>query len=75
VGTYTVRRGETTTVCLYVGPAGNWNNNVSYKRFSVNLVADEFSSYQIPGCKCGFAFSLAFFFSLTSLGVQMVALE
>ncbi|EED87213.1 predicted protein [Thalassiosira pseudonana CCMP1335] len=44
-----VRKGENTTVCLYVGPDGDWNSDISYKRFSVNLVADEFSSYRIPG--------------------------
>ncbi|KAL7552765.1 hypothetical protein ACHAWF_016008 [Thalassiosira exigua] len=44
-----VRRGELTTVCLYVGPGGDWNDDTQYKRFSVNLVADEFSSYEIPG--------------------------
>jgi hypothetical protein len=59
-GTHVVRRGEPTTVCLYVGPAGNWNSNINYKRFAVNLKADEFSSYRIPGCECGFAFWLAF---------------
>lgn len=46
-----VRKGENTTVCLYVGPDGDWNSDISYKRFSVNLVADEFSSYRIPGCE------------------------
>ena len=50
--THQVRRGEITTVCLYVGPSGSWNSNIDYKRFSVNLIADEFSSYSIPGCKC-----------------------
>jgi hypothetical protein len=49
--THQVRRGEITTVCLYVGPSGSWNSNIDYKRFSVNLIADEFSSYSIPGCK------------------------
>ena len=49
--THQVRRGDITTVCVYVGPDGDWNNNISYKRFSVNLIADEFSSYEIPGCK------------------------
>jgi len=44
-----VRRGEITTLCLYVGPEGDWNDNIEYKRFSVNLQADEFSSYHIPG--------------------------
>lgn len=47
-----VRRGEITTVCLYVGPSGSWNSNINYKRFSVNLIADEFANYAIPGCKC-----------------------
>ena len=46
-----VRRGQSTTVCLYVGPGGDWNDATNYKRFSVNLVADEFSSYNVPGCK------------------------
>lgn len=49
--THQVRRGEIMTVCLYVGPGGDWNSDISYKRFSVNLIADEFSSYDIPGCK------------------------
>ena len=49
--THQVRRGDITTVCVYVGPDGNWNDNVNYKRFSVNLIADEFSNYEIPGCK------------------------
>lgn len=49
--TYRVRRGDITTVCLYVGPSGSWNSNIDYKRFSVNLISDEFSSYEIPGCK------------------------
>jgi len=45
-----VRRGAITTVCLYVGPDGDWNDEgVIYKRFSVNLKADEFSTYEIPG--------------------------
>ena len=60
-GTHVVRRGELTTVCVYVGPAGNWNSNVNYKRFAVNLKADEFSSYHIPGCECGFSFLECFF--------------
>mmetsp|Transcript_3079 Transcript_3079/g.5938 ORF Transcript_3079/g.5938 Transcript_3079/m.5938 type:complete len:400 (-) Transcript_3079:388-1587(-) len=47
--TSTVRRGEEATLCLYIGPDGDWNNNIEYKRFSVNLKADEFSSYHIPG--------------------------
>lgn len=51
-GTHVIRRGQMTTVCLYVGPAGDWNRNLEYKRFSFNLKADEFSSYQIPGCEC-----------------------
>lgn len=46
-----VRRGQSTTVCLYVGPGGDWNSDIEYKRFSVNFVADEFSSYNVPGCK------------------------
>jgi hypothetical protein len=47
--THIVRRGEETTICLFIGPAGNWNSNdVTYKRFTFNLKADEFSSYQIP---------------------------
>lgn len=47
---HVVRRGEITTVCLYVGPDGDWNSDgVLYKRFSVNLKADEFSSYDVPG--------------------------
>jgi hypothetical protein len=46
-----VNRGQNTTVCLYVGPSGSWNADITYKRFSVNLVADEFSSYRIPGCE------------------------
>jgi len=49
--THQVRKGDITTVCLYVGPNGDWNNNIDYKRFSVNLIADEFSSYDVPGCK------------------------
>lgn len=49
--THQVRRGDITTVCVYVGPDGDWNDNISYKRFSVNLIADEFSNYEIPGCK------------------------
>ena len=49
--THQVRRGDITTVCLYVGPSGSWNSNIDYKRFSVNLIADEFSSYAIPGCE------------------------
>ena len=49
--THQVRKGDITTVCLYVGPNGDWNNNIDYKRFSVNLIADEFSSYEVPGCK------------------------
>ncbi|KAL7489282.1 hypothetical protein ACHAW6_014867 [Cyclotella cf. meneghiniana] len=44
-----VNRGQNTTVCLYVGPSGSWNADITYKRFSVNVVADEFSSYRIPG--------------------------
>mmetsp|Transcript_34590 Transcript_34590/g.63857 ORF Transcript_34590/g.63857 Transcript_34590/m.63857 type:complete len:421 (-) Transcript_34590:283-1545(-) len=47
--TSTLRRGDLATLCLYVGPDGDWNNNIEYKRFSVNLKADEFSSYHIPG--------------------------
>ena len=50
--TYRVRRGELTTVCLYIGPGGDWNSNIEYKRFSVNLIADEFSSYEVPGSEC-----------------------
>jgi hypothetical protein len=47
--THLVRRGEETTICLFIGPAGNWNSNdVTYTRFTFNLKADEFSSYQIP---------------------------
>lgn len=46
---HVVRRGEITTVCLYVGPDGDWNSNINYKRFSVNLISDEFSSYEVPG--------------------------
>ena len=46
-----VYRGQNTTICLYAGPSGNWNSDISYKRFAVNLVADEFSSYTIPGCE------------------------
>ena len=68
-GTHVVRRGELTTVCVYVGPAGNWNSNVNYKRFAVNLKADEFSSYHIPGCECGFDFLACFFI------VRLCALE
>jgi hypothetical protein len=49
--THQLRKGDITTVCLYVGPNGDWNNNIDYKRFSVNLIADEFSSYDVPGCK------------------------
>ena len=48
-----VRKGDPTTVCLFVGPDGDWNNNISYKRFSVTLTADEFTSYEIPGCEYG----------------------
>jgi len=47
--TVALRRGDITTICLYVGPDGNWNDDVKYKRFSVNLIADEFSSYRVPG--------------------------
>jgi len=47
--THLVRRGEETTMCLFIGPSGNWNSDdVTYKRFAFNLKADEFSSYQIP---------------------------
>lgn len=47
--TQRVRRGELTTICLYVGPGEDWNgSDISYTRFSVNLVADEFSSYEVP---------------------------
>eukprot|EP00571_Detonula_confervacea_P012126 CAMPEP_0172313488 /NCGR_PEP_ID=MMETSP1058-20130122/20296_1 /TAXON_ID=83371 /ORGANISM="Detonula confervacea, Strain CCMP 353" /LENGTH=272 /DNA_ID=CAMNT_0013027145 /DNA_START=53 /DNA_END=871 /DNA_ORIENTATION=- len=46
---HVVRRGEITTICLYVGPDGDWNSNIDYKRFSVNLISDEFSSYEVPG--------------------------
>eukprot|EP00956_Cyclotella_meneghiniana_P020635 scaffold36680_cov51-Cyclotella_meneghiniana.AAC.4 len=45
----TVFKGQETTICLYAGPGGDWNSDISYKRFPVNLVADEFSSYKIPG--------------------------
>lgn len=44
-----ITRGDITTICLYVGPGGDWNENINYKRFSANLIADEFSSYDIPG--------------------------
>lgn len=47
-----VVRGEITTVCLFIGPGGDWNNNIQYKRFGVNLEADEFSEYEVPGCEC-----------------------
>ena len=50
--THQVRRGDLTTICLYVGPDGDWNSDINYKRFSVNLVADEFSSYDVPECEC-----------------------
>lgn len=46
-----VEIGQNTTVCLYAGPDGNWNSNIQYKRFSINLVADEFSNYKVPGCE------------------------
>lgn len=46
-----VRKGDPTTVCLFVGPDGDWNDNISYKRFSLTLTADEFTSYEIPGCE------------------------
>lgn len=46
-----VEIGQNTTVCLYTGPDGDWNSNIQYKRFSVNLVADEFSNYKVPGCE------------------------
>ncbi|KAK1735325.1 hypothetical protein QTG54_013939 [Skeletonema marinoi] len=44
-----VEIGQNTTVCLYTGPDGDWNSNIQYKRFSVNLVADEFANYKVPG--------------------------
>ena len=49
-----VEIGQNTTVCLYAGPDGDWNSNIQYKRFSVNLVADEFSNYKVPGCEYNF---------------------
>ncbi|KAL7534151.1 hypothetical protein ACHAXR_005674 [Thalassiosira sp. AJA248-18] len=53
--TFKVRRGEITTICLYIGPGGDWNSNINYKRFSANLIADEFSSYDVPGSFNGIA--------------------
>ena len=46
-----VEIGQNTTVCLYAGPDGDWISNIQYKRFTVNLVGDEFSKYTVPGCK------------------------
>lgn len=54
--TYLLRRGENTTVCLYIGPDGDWNSkDVKYKRFTFNMIADEFSSYEIPKSFLGVA--------------------
>lgn len=46
-----VEIGKNTTVCLYAGPSGDWNSNMQYKRFSVNLIGDQFSNYHVPGCE------------------------
>src|SRR6056300_306267 len=46
-----VEIGKNTTVCLYAGPSGDWNSNIKYKRFSVNLIGDQFSNYHVPGCE------------------------
>ena len=46
-----VEIGKNTTVCLYAGPSGDWNSNIQYKRFSVNLIGDQFSNYHVPGCE------------------------
>lgn len=43
-----VSRLGRTTVCLTVGPGGNWNSNINYLRYTFRPKADEYSTYHIP---------------------------
>lgn len=43
-----VRRGQRTTVCLGVGPDGDYAGAATYQRYSFKPITDEFSRFTIP---------------------------
>mmetsp|Transcript_3264 Transcript_3264/g.4951 ORF Transcript_3264/g.4951 Transcript_3264/m.4951 type:complete len:250 (-) Transcript_3264:202-951(-) len=43
-----VQIGRETTICLTVGPGGNWGEGVNYLRFNFRPEADEYSTFHIP---------------------------
>eukprot|EP00978_Attheya_sp_CCMP212_P015281 scaffold39385_cov46-Attheya_sp.AAC.3 len=50
-GPHVVKRGDPTTVCLTLGPNGDWGREtplVKYFRLNFQPEADEYSRYQIP---------------------------
>jgi hypothetical protein len=44
-----VTRGQSTAVCLTVGPSGNWTTGTTNVRYSFRPKADEYSRFVIPG--------------------------
>jgi len=52
-GSSEVTIGQTTFVCLQIGNSEQWNAGVNYIRLSFSPIADEYSRFHIPNCKCG----------------------
>jgi hypothetical protein len=46
-----VKIGDRHTICLTLGPGGNWAAGVKYGRYTWRPVADQYSRFHIPDCK------------------------
>ena len=46
-----IQIGKPTTICLTLGPGGNWAAGVRYGRYTWRPIADQYSKFHIPKCK------------------------
>ena len=46
-----IQIGNPTTICLTLGPGGNWAAGVRYGRYTWRPIADQYSKFHIPKCK------------------------
>ena len=46
-----IKIGSPHTICLTLGPGGNWAAGVKYGRYTFRPKADQYSRFHIPKCK------------------------
>lgn len=68
-----VRRDSATTVCLTLGPDGNWADGVEYVRFSFKPEADKYSRFTIPNSYQNLVQSTSIYPSLSATNITVHA--